>query len=104
MIDLSNDYNALKVGSENIFLKNRNAVCLRISNIFGKHYNSGTLLSDIITQVKSKKCKNVVLQNKNILRDFLSINDLCNLLFLCIKKNLKAFIMLGVVKAFLVQD
>lgn len=95
MIDLSNDYNALKVGSENIFLKNRNAVCLRISNIFGKHYNSGTLLSDIITQVKSKKCKNVVLQNKNILRDFLSINDLCNLLFLCIKKKPKGIYNVG---------
>ena len=95
MLDLSNDYNALKVGSENIFLKNSNAVCLRISNIFGKHYNSGTLLSDIITQVKSKKCKNVVLQNKNILRDFLSIKDLCNLLFLGIKKKPKGIYNVG---------
>jgi len=93
-LDLNNYYNKLKIISENIFLKNSNSVCLRLSNILGKHYNSNTLLSDIVSQIQ-KKNKIIYLNNKNIVRDFLFVNDLKRVILLCLKKKPKGIFNVG---------
>lgn len=95
MLNLNSDYNNLKLKSEKIFLKTKNCVCLRISNILGRNLNPGTLLSDIIAQVKNKKYKNIILKNQNTIRDFLFIKDFCNLLLMCIKKKPKGIFNIG---------
>ena len=75
-------YSINKIICENIVRKN-NGTILRLTNIIGKNMPNRNVISTVLKQLKNK---NIIIQNKYPVRDFLHINDLANLILKIIKK------------------
>lgn len=85
-------YNSSKLFGESLCLsqKNKNIKVARISNVIGKYQNKDNFFSNILFQ--SKKRKIIIDGPSNFKRDFISINDVCNLLDkICFEGNSKLY-------------
>ena len=80
-------YNILKAASESLLLSlNKNIIILRLSNVFGNNFNSPLLLPTLIRNAIQKSKINISI-NVNSTKDYISINDVIDLIFKIQKKN-----------------
>ena len=80
-------YNILKAASESLLLSlNKNIIILRLSNVFGNNINSPLLLPTLIRNAIQKSKINISI-NINSTKDYISINDVIDLIFKIQKKN-----------------
>jgi len=70
-------YQRTKKALEDVFISSSEAVILRLSNLYGGHLKQGTVLSDIAKQLDAGEIQLRVLNAK---RDFLHVDDLCQLI------------------------
>ena len=76
-IQQSSIYQRNKRAIEKVFCSNSEAVVLRLSNLYGENLKRGTVLYDIAKQLDSEIIQLRVLNAK---RDFLHVDDLCQLI------------------------
>ena len=80
-------YNILKAASESLLLSlNKNIIILRLSNVFGNNFNSPLLLPTLIRNAIQKSKINISI-NVNSKKDYISINDVIDIIFKIQKKN-----------------
>ena len=80
----SNIYGKSKLKAENIILKNTKDFCiLRLFNLFGSYQPIGSFYSDI----KNKINNNKKIYIDNSIKDFVHVDDLCDIIFFMIKNN-----------------
>jgi len=85
--DINYYYNILKAASESLLLSlNKNIIILRLSNVFGNNFNSPLLLPTLIRNAIQKSKINISI-NVNSTKDYISINDVIDLIFKIQKKN-----------------
>ena len=65
---------------------NKNIIILRLSNVFGNNFNSPLLLPTLIRNAIQKSKINISI-NVNSTKDYISINDVIDLIFKIQKKN-----------------
>lgn len=75
-------YSRNKIECEKVVKKN-NGIILRLTNIIGKNMPNRNVITAILKQIKKKE---IIIQNKFPVRDFLHIKDLQNLILKIIKK------------------
>lgn len=75
-------YSKNKIECEKIVKKN-NGIILRLTNIIGKNMPNRNIITTVLKQIKKKE---IIIQNKFPVRDFLHIDDLQNLILKIIKK------------------
>lgn len=80
----NNIYGKSKLKAENIILKNTKDFCiLRLFNLFGSYQPVGSFYSDI----KNKINNNKKIYIDNSIKDFVHIDDLCDIIFFIIKNK-----------------
>jgi UDP-glucose 4-epimerase len=80
------NYSKAKLANEKIVLTS-NGIVLRLSNIFGKGMSSKNIFSDILSQIPN--AGPLFIRNDKPVRDFLYINEVCEIIY-CIIKNFKS--------------
>lgn len=75
-------YSRNKIECEKI-VKRNNGIILRLTNIIGKNMANRNVITTVLNQLKKKE---IVIQNKFPVRDFLHVDDLLKLIFKIIKK------------------
>ena len=82
---------------------NKNIIILRLSNVFGNNFNSPLLLPTLIRNAIQKSKINISI-NVNSTKDYISINDVIDLIFKIQKKIDLKFIILLVEKILLEKN
>jgi UDP-glucose 4-epimerase len=91
-IQLNSPYSLSKSLSENI-LKSYYAnyglkfVILRVFNVFGKNQNSRTVITDLLKKLSFPNVDKIVLKNPNNERDFIFIDDVCEIITEIMENN-----------------
>jgi len=85
-------YGKSKKKAEDFILKNSNNFSFkigiaRIFNFYSSHHKEGFFIYDLIKKIKKNK-KNLFIKKINTLRDYISINELCDILNFMIKNKI----------------
>ncbi|CAM8386480.1 WcaG Nucleoside-diphosphate-sugar epimerases [Candidatus Methylopumilus planktonicus] len=91
-IQLNSPYSLSKLLSENILKYYYNHydvkfVILRLFNVFGKNQNSRTVITDLLKKLSIPNVEKIILKSPNNERDFIFIDDVCEIITEIMENN-----------------